>query len=503
MKKLHGLIHSLSQGEKRYVKIRLKGNKSSSLLNKYFDFIGKQKQYSFEGVQKHVGQSTKLTQSNLSLLFEVVLKHLRGHYSTKNVEYGLRGDLSSINTLKDKGFFVEAKSQCNKLIQKAKHLEEFEIVKSAYKEYWNLYLLNGELNDEINENIQNELNVVCDKEQEILKLEELYRTVTTLYYNYFFKKRDDHFKKLVKQVTKVLDEPNLLSDKSWHIFYEIRSIESVVNNDLKSHHKYRKKQLKHLLNSPVFEAENLLILMVLANTFSFLKSNGFVNELAAYLDFMESYFEAYISAGADSVFNEKYCDIYFRNHCFVQSWLPDEKKLEDLQSYFERIVSKRLLSNKLLIGRIYLSLVELQIINENYKYVGPLLNVFFDLAKKEKYSKHYMEGDLLFLIVSHLQEKIDTFDNALESLNRKVRRNDIELDSDQKVLLKLLNDLYKEELQEVSFYLNRLGNKQTYKLFVHKLLTSEPFTSIREVHFPVNDPEFNPRKDRFLVDFRV
>jgi len=161
------------------------------------------------------------------------------------------------------------------------------------------------------------------------------------------------------------------------------------------------------------------------------------------------------------------------------------------------------LSNKLLIGRIYLSLVELQIINENYKYVGPLLNVFFDLAKKEKYSKHYMEGDLLFLIVSYLQEKIDTFDNALESLNRKVRRNDIELDSDQKVLLELLNDLYKEELQEVSFYLNRLGNKQTYKLFVHKLLTSDSFTSIREVHFPVNDPEFNTKNDRFLVCFSV
>mgnify|MGYP003341474966 CR=1 FL=1 len=52
MKKLHGVIHSLAQGEKRYVKIRLKGNKSSSLLNTYFDFIGKQKQYSFEGMSE-------------------------------------------------------------------------------------------------------------------------------------------------------------------------------------------------------------------------------------------------------------------------------------------------------------------------------------------------------------------------------------------------------------------------------------------------------------------
>ncbi len=501
MKKLHGLIQSLTQGEKRYVKIRLKGNKSSSLLNTYFDLLVKQKQYSFEGIQKYAGQSTKLTQANLSLLFEVVLKHLRGHYSIKDVEYGLRGDFSSVKILKDKGLLVEAKSYCNKLIKKAQYLEEFEIVKSAYKEYWNLYLINGELNDEINEKIQNELNIVCDKEREILKLEELYRTVTTLYYNYFFKKRDDHFKKLIKQVTKVLDEPNLLSDKSWHIFYEIRSIESVVNNDLKSHHKFRKKQLEHLLKSPVFESENLLRLMVLANTFSYLKSNSFVNELASYLEFMEKYFEAYLSAGADSVFNEKYCDIYFRNHCFVQSWLPDQKKLENLQDYFQRVVSKRLLSNNLLVGRIYLSLIELQIINENYKYVGPLLNFFFDLAKKEKYSKHYMEGDLLFLTVSYLQEKIDTFDNSLESFNRKVRRNDIELDSDQKVLLELLNDLYKDNLKRASFYLKRLGNKQTYKLFVYKLLTTDSFTSIRESYFPVNDSKFNPRKDQFLSSY--
>jgi hypothetical protein len=501
MKKLHGLIHSLSQGEKRYVKIRLKGNKSSSLLNTYFDFIGKQKQYSFEDIQKFAGQTVKLTQSNLSLLFEVVLKHLRGHYSINDTEFGLRGILSDVKILKDKGFYVEAKNQCRKLIQKGKFKEEFEIVKSAYKEYWNLYFLSGELNDKVSEKIQTDLNDICFKEKEILDLEELYRTVANLYYNYFFKKRDASYQKLIRQVTKVLDETHLLSDKSRHICFEIRSIESVVNNDLESHYKYRKKQLKHLLTSSVFESENLLILMVLANTFSFLKSNGFVNELAAYLGFMDRYFQSYITAGSDSVFNEKYCDIYLRNHCFVLSWLPNEKKLEDLQCYFEMVVSKRVLSNRLLIGRIYLSLVELQIINESYKSVVPLLNVFFDLAKKEKYSKHYMEGDLLFLIASYLQEKIDTFDNSLESLNRKVRRNDIELDSDQKVLLELLNDIYKDSVEKVSFYLNRLGNKQAYKLFVHKLLTSESFTSIREVHFPVNDPEFNPNKDRFLTIF--
>jgi len=502
MKKLHSLVHSLSQGEKRYVKIRLKGNKSSSLLNTYFDILGKQKKYSFEEVQHFVGQTTKLTQSNLSLLYEVVLKNLRGHYSLRDMEYGLRGDLSDVKILKDKGFYNESKNQCKKLIQRAKFKEEFEVAKSAYKEYWNLYLLKGELNDEVNETIQSELNSVCEKEKEILELEELYRTVTNLYYNYFFKKRDNQYKKLVNQVTKVLDTPLLLSDKSRHISYEILSIEAVMNNDLKSHHSIRKKQLKHLLSSPVFESENLLILMVLANTFSYLKSNGFVKELSAYLSFMEEYFKSYLETASDSVFAEKYWDIYFRNHCFIQTWLPNENILIELQNSFEKIISRGFLSNKIIIGRIYLSLVELQITNENYKNVGPLLTIFFDLTKKEKYSKHYMEGDLLFLIVSYLQDKIDTFDNSLQSFNRKLRRNDIELDADQKTLHELLNDIYKDTVKDTDYYLNKIGNKQIYKLFFHKLLNLDSFSGLRRTYFPVNDLDFTPERDGFLISLK-
>ena len=64
MKKLHDLIHSLSQGEKRFVKIRLNGNKSTSLLKTYFELLNKQKTYSFDEINKTVKQTKKLTQSN-------------------------------------------------------------------------------------------------------------------------------------------------------------------------------------------------------------------------------------------------------------------------------------------------------------------------------------------------------------------------------------------------------------------------------------------------------
>lgn len=498
MKKLYDLIHSLSQGEKRYVKIRLNANKSGSLLNTYFDKVAKQKNYSFDDLRNVGKRTNKLTQSNLSLLYDVILKHLRSHYSDKNLEYGLRGDLSIVKILMDKGFFTDAKSHCKKLIHKAISNEEFEVLKSAYKEYWNLHLLNGELNDETNLAIQSELNIVNQKEAEILSLEELYRKVTTLYYNYFFKKRDEKYQKLIKQTTAILEKPSLLSDKSKHIFFEIKSIESVVFNDLESHHNYRKQQLKHLIKSPVFETENLLRLMVLSNTFTFLKSKALVKELRAYINFMEKYFLREMENGSDSVFTEKYFDIYFSNQSFLQAWDPNREQLLSLLELFKNVISKGYLSNTLLVGRIYLSLIELLIVIENYKATGPLLTEFFNASKKKKYSKHYLEGDLLYLLENYLQGKMDTFDNAIESFKRKIRRNEIVLDPDQQALLELLNDLFKECAQEPAYYLNKVGNKQTYKLFVYKLLNDQSFDEIRKKHFPINDLDYDSEKDAYL-----
>lgn len=499
MKKLHDLIHSLNQGEKRYVKIRLKGNKSSSLLNIYFAFLSKQKTYFFEDIQNAGNQSKTLTQSNLSLLYEIVLNHLCSRYRNKNFEYSLRGDLSTVKILMDKGFVAEAKSHCKKLIQKAEHKEEFEVLKSAYKEYWNLHLLNGELDHESNDEIQTQLRLMGRKEQEIFELEDKYRLVTTLYYDYFFKKRDSKYRDQIKQITSSLDGLKLNSDKANHVLFEIKSIEYIVHGDLDSHHEIRKKQLKNLINSPVFEVEHLLRLMVLSNVFTKLKSQALVNELKAYLIFMEDYFKPVLEGDSDSVFMEKYYDIYFSNQSFIQTWLPNQVQLKKLLDQFKFVISKGYLSNPILIGRIYLSLIELQIIVENYKETAPLLTNFFSLSKNKKYSKHYIAGDLLFLLENYLQGKMDTFDNAIESLNRKIRRNEIDLDQDQKTLLELLNDLYKSIPQDTQVYIDRISNKQTYKLFIYMLTSTKSVIEIRAEHFPINDSNYAADRDTFLL----
>lgn len=502
MKKLYDLVQSLSQGERRYIKIRLNANKSNSLLSRYFDELAKKRNYSFEKIQLAGKQDIKLTQSNLSLLYEVISKHLKNHYSERNTEYSLRGDLSLVKIFMDKGFHSEAKIHCKKLIQNSIVKEEFEILKSAYKEYWNLHLLNGELNDESNNVIQEELKVIAQKEAEILNLEEIYRNITTFYYNYFFVKRDQKYQSLIRNATKSLSELSLSSDKSRHIFFEIKSIESVVHNDLESHHNYRKQQLQLLVNSTVFEQEKLQQLLVLSNTFTYLKSKAYVKELAAYLNFMETLFESDMKSASDSVFVEKYYDIYFTTQSFIQAWNPNSEQISDLLNLFKQVISKRYLSNSLLIGRIYLSLIELLIIVEDYKSTGPLLTEFFNMSKKKKYSKNYLEGDLLFIVENFLQGKMDTFDNTIEYFNRKVKRNEIELDPDQKTLFELLNDIFKESIKPKEYYLDKIANKQTYRLFVHKLSSRKSFNEIRSEFFPIKDSKYSFSNDQYLARIR-
>jgi len=50
---------------------------------------------------------------------------------------------------------------------------------------------------------------------------------------------------------------------------------------------------------------------------------------------MEDYFQSYLETASDSVFTEKYWDIYFRNHCFIQTWLPNENTLIELSDAYD------------------------------------------------------------------------------------------------------------------------------------------------------------------------
>lgn len=502
MKKLHQLINCLSQAEKRFVKIRLKSNKADSSLTSHFELLSKQKVYDLSKLLNQDNRSLKLIQSNLSLLYEVILKHLRSFPSNKNFEQNFRDDLIDVKTLVNKGLIDESKLRCYKLIKKAKLREEFDVVLNAYKELWDIHMLNGNLSLEINNEIQVELKSLGLKKQELIELEAIYRNVTTLYYQYFFTKRDSKFQEEIQLITQDINRENLKSAKAKHAFFEIKAVEYVIIGDIDKHHELRKEQLFHLFSLEVFKDDYLHRLLVLSNLFIKLKSKGFIIQLSRYLDIMGNIFPPSLLIKRDSVFMEKYYDIFFLNQCFLQTWNPDQNKIDELVTLFNNIISKKYISNQFLIGRIYLSLVELYILTDQYKSAIPLLVDFFNLSKKNKHSKHYIEGDIHFLVVNYLMKKNETLENSLVAVNRKIKSYNIELDPDQSTLLSLLNDISKNDVKDLNFYFNSLKNKQSYKIYIYKLTKNIPTDKIRKEYFPINDLEYDENQDNFLKSLK-
>ena len=169
---------------------------------------------------------------------------------------------------------------------------------------------------------------------------------------------------------------------------------------------------------------------------------------------------------------------------------------------FNQIILKKHISNQFLIGRIYLSLVELYILTDQYKSAIPLLVDFFNLSKKNKHSKHYIEGDIHFLVVNFFMKKNDTFENSLVTVNRKIKSYNIELDPDQSTLLSLLNDISKNNVKDLNFYFDALKNKQSYKIYIYKLTKSTSIDKIRKEYFPINDLEYDANQDDFLKSIK-
>lgn len=502
MKKLHQLIHSLSKSEKRVVKMRLNSSKSGSLLNKYFDALCKQNTYDFEGVQKDGGKSVTLTKSNLSLLFDVVLKHLRSNENNKDVDVLFRNYLLDVKTLKEKGFYDEAKRRCEKLIKKTQEREEFSITREAFNELWNIHLFQSNLSTEFTEEIQNELDSLEKQEKEVRQLESIYRKATSIYYQFFFKKRDSELKKVLLLVTDKLQQTNFLSDKAKHVFFETKCIEIIILGDIEAHHEIRQKQLLLLFNSMSFEFDHLHRVLVMSHLFVKLKSKGLINELKAYLELFKLCFSVIIEKEKDNVLTEKYYDIHFTNNVYLQVWYPNKQAIRALEEELKLAIEKKWISNSTLISRIYLSVVELNVLSEDYKLALPLLVEFFDFSKKSKYSAHYIEGEIHFLFAQLLLENTDVFENSLDSLNRKIRRYDIELKQDKLCLIELLNAVQNSSVKTSSYYLAKITSRPTFRLYIEKICSRKSMVELRLKQFEIKDVDYKEENDVYINELK-
>lgn len=131
---LHKLLHSLSQAEKRYVRIfaskHLKEDGNSNYLI-LLDAILEQEEYDEEALKTRLKKNKALVRnlpSEKNYLYRFVMKSMRTFHSEKNVEKQLKEALLDIRFLRDKRLYNLANKEMEKAKKLAYQFEKYLVV---------------------------------------------------------------------------------------------------------------------------------------------------------------------------------------------------------------------------------------------------------------------------------------------------------------------------------------------------------------------------------------
>ena len=499
MLSLFKLVKSLHPSEKRYINLRLQSNKSNSLLQSYFETIQNQTEYDFEAISAKFNKtSPKVLKNSLRNLYSNVLKYLRS-YNAHSDDEGLLADmLRDVRNLQDKSMLDEAGKLNKRLLNQSSSLEYFFYEKEALHNKWNLAHLKGELSLEFTNEIQELLDAVLKKESEVSRINKLYRTAVTLYYQFFFFERDEAIKRNLIELSQSLKGKKsvqaLSSSKAMMSSYEILSLEAIIQGDLLSHHNVRKDQLKLLLTSEVFKKDYLSQILVLSNLFTYLKSVKSIEVLKDYMVYMKGYFLPLVEKNTDGVLIEKYYDIYFQNQIYIQNWYLDQGVINQLLDEFKKVSKKEFKRNNLLLSRVYLSFAQLLILSGDYKHALKHLIEYQSLSLDKKNSTNFVDSEFHLLMLFHLRGKQDVFDKTFETIKRKERIEAITFNEHQKMLFTAFQAVYKGEKLTKHEYNGKKGWLKVY----FDVLTNIPFEEAVNTQFDSSKFVSLPEEITFL-----
>lgn len=498
MKSLFKLVKSLDPTEKRYVNLKLQSNKTNSLLHSYFETIQSQSEYDFDAIaEKYNKTSAKVLQNSLRNLYANILKYLRSYNSQSDDEGILADMLKDVRNLQEKSMLIEADKLNKKLLKHSKTLEFFFYEKEALLNSWNLNHLRGELNQEFTDGIERALEEATKRENEVSSINSNYRQAVTLYYQYFFYERKEETKSKLLGITEstfISDVDSLMSSKAKMSSFEIQAMACIIKGDIEGHHNVRKSQFKLLVTAELFKRSYLSQLLVFSNLFTYLKAKGAIDVLRSYLDYMKDYYLPFVYKNTDGVLTEKYYDIYFENHIYLQNWFLDKEVIDSLLEEFKTVSKKEFRRNNLLVSRVYLSFSQLLILSGDFKHALRHLIEYQSLSIDKKNSTYFVDSELHLLMVYHLMEKQDVFDKSVETIRRKDRIETIVFNSDQKTLFNAFYAVYKDEKIETSNY---QGNKGWLKVYLD-VLSGVPLAEAVKRKFDKNNFKDLPLEIEFL-----
>ncbi len=487
MKSLHKLVHSLSQSEKRYIKLRINASKSNSELSVYFDEFSKLKEYDIKELEKTFKKPATVLRANFNKLYSTTLKNLRLFHSNSSTEHTLQGSLADVQLLLNKGLLDDAKKLNTRIIELAQEKEIFYILNKAYDSEWQLHNFAGTLTRETAAILQVKMKKFSIQQKEIESISELYRAALVAYNEYYFLNKTESVK---NELTEIIQNPllsnfdDLKTDQSKMAFCEIKAIHYFIQNDQEKHYEIRQQQFDLIFKSSVYKHDNINKILLTGHMCTYLIHKHSIQKLKKYFSFFHNYFQPMVENSSDSIFIEKYYDVYFQSRIYLLKWTGTDADIKDLLDTVQKVVTENVHVNSKLLGITLWNLAELMLLHNRLKEALKWIIEFQNHSKENKLSSLYIESEIGLLLIYWLSNKEDEFKRKLKFIQHKISSNDYILEKEQFIMFEILTLLSKDvDTNKFDVFAKAItiSENRLYKIFLFSIISNTNINEARKL----------------------
>lgn len=450
---LHRLLHSLTQNEKRYVKVfaskQSNGDNSNAML--LFDAILDQKEYNEQKLKdklkgKAVAKHLSPEKSNL---YRIIIKSMRMFHAEKSVDRELREMLIDIRFLIDKRLYDQGIKELLKAKKLAIKYENFIVL-------FEILMLEREIV------LEKQTTEVKARLNEIH--EELYKTIDTLqrlarltclsdvFFTYFRGKNLLRSKEHIQELQTLSNRPefNDLDDKLFYLQQKYHFARSAFHNtqgNFSESLRHNKEILMLWEKYPHFIAEDSQRYKKnLSNYLSTCLTTGKFEEFPAILDKIRS-----VPCSSDDEEAEEFQNVYFmellycmnmQNFDKAEAFLPEIEK--GMKKYENKINKARELA-------FYHNIAIMFFIQHKYKDATTWVRKIIDNGKSDSRQDIQHFARVFNLVLSFESGKTLLFEHDHRSVQRYLKQNNTLFEYETALLhyLRKLCDADKQETKEL------------------------------------------------------
>ncbi len=442
---LHRLLHSLTQAEKRYVKIfasrHLIGEQNNYML--LFDAVLDQDEYNEEKLK--IKLKTKHLSSEKNYLFRFVLKSMRTFHAEKNVDKQLKESLLDIRFLIDKRIYDVAVKELEKVKKLAYEFDKFLVLIEVFA------LERAIVTEKQTKEVRKRIDEINDETLKVLDKLVKWQNGVILQNNIFLHQRNKgpSAKNTLEEITNLIENsffqngPDVDSFELSFCYYFAKSIYYQQLNDYVKAREHHLELIRLWETFPQYVHEDSLrFKKMLSNYLNICMGIGLFEEFPAILNKIKS-----IPCDSAEEEAEQFQNIFFFEFLYhmnlaqfdeAEALIPETEK--GMKRYKTKINKARELT-------FYLNISTLLFVKSNYKAAYEWLNKIIQDGKSDSRQDIQHYSKIFQLILLYELGKYDLLEYTFRSVQRYIKQSEIKLGYEDSLLhaLKKLIDVQEAE----------------------------------------------------------